>query len=144
MATHSSVLAWRIPGTEDPGGLPSMGSHRVGHDWRDLAAAAAAAEVLWESPFFSFLQSLFREEKTLTYAPLLLIWGFPGGASGQEQACQCRRLKRGRYHHWVRKIPWRRAQQPTSVFLPGDSHRQKSLEGYGSQDHKEPKKTKAT
>ena len=40
MATHSSVLAWRIPGTEEPIGLPSMGSHRVGHDWSDLAAAA--------------------------------------------------------------------------------------------------------
>ena len=43
MATHSSVLAWRIPGTGEPVGLPSMGSHRVGHDWSDLAAAAAAA-----------------------------------------------------------------------------------------------------
>ena len=42
MATHSSVLAWRIPGTEEPGGLPSMGSHRVGHNSSDLAAAAAA------------------------------------------------------------------------------------------------------
>ena len=41
MATHSSVLAWRIPGTEEPGELLSMGSHRVGHDWNDLAAAAA-------------------------------------------------------------------------------------------------------
>ena len=41
MATHSSVLAWRIPGTGEPGGLPSLGSHRVGHDWSDLAAAAA-------------------------------------------------------------------------------------------------------
>ena len=41
MATHSSVLAWRIPGTGKPGGLPSMGLHRVGHDWSDLAAAAA-------------------------------------------------------------------------------------------------------
>ena len=40
MATHSSVLAWRIPGTGEPGGLPSLGSHRVGHDWSDLAAAA--------------------------------------------------------------------------------------------------------
>ena len=40
MATHSSVLAWRIPGTGEPDGLPSMGSHRVGHDWSDLAAAA--------------------------------------------------------------------------------------------------------
>ena len=46
MATHSSVLAWRIPGTGGPGGLPSMGLHRVGHDWRDLAAAAAAARTL--------------------------------------------------------------------------------------------------
>ena len=42
MAPHSNVLAWRIPGTAEPGGLPSMGSHRVGHDWSDLAAAAAA------------------------------------------------------------------------------------------------------
>ena len=39
MATHSSLLAWRIPGTGEPGGLPSMGSHRVGHDWSDLAVA---------------------------------------------------------------------------------------------------------
>ena len=41
MATHSSVLAWRIPGTREPDGLPSMGSHRVGHDWNDLAEAAS-------------------------------------------------------------------------------------------------------
>ena len=39
MATHSSILAWRIPGTGEPGGLPSMRSHRVRHDWSDLAAA---------------------------------------------------------------------------------------------------------
>ena len=42
MATHSSVLAWRIPGTGEPGALPSIGLHRVRHDWSDLAAAAAA------------------------------------------------------------------------------------------------------
>ena len=41
MATHPSVLAWRIPGTVEPGGLPSMGSHIVGHDCSDLAAAPA-------------------------------------------------------------------------------------------------------
>ena len=41
MATHSRILAWRIPGTKEPGGLLSMGSHRVGHNWSDLAAAAA-------------------------------------------------------------------------------------------------------
>ena len=45
MATHSNVLAWRIPGTGEPGGLPSMGSHRVGHDWSDLAAVAGKTKV---------------------------------------------------------------------------------------------------
>ena len=49
MATHSSVLAWRIPGMAEPGGLPSNGSHRVGHDWSDLAAAAAAVNYLSDS-----------------------------------------------------------------------------------------------
>ena len=70
--TYSSVLAWRIPGTGEPGGLPSMGSHRVGDNWSDLAAAAA---------------------------------GFPGGASGKELACQCRRFKRCEFDPWVGKIP---------------------------------------
>ena len=67
MATHSSVLAWRIPVMGEPGGLPSMGSHRVRHDWSDLAAAAAATRGLWDYlQFFSFfllystLQKLFR------------------------------------------------------------------------------------
>ena len=45
MGTHSSVLAWRIPGTGEPGGLLSMGSHRVRHDWSDLAAAAAVLDI---------------------------------------------------------------------------------------------------
>ena len=51
MATHSSVLAWRIPGTGEPGGLPSMGLHRVGHNWNDIAAATAAAE--WQLVHFT-------------------------------------------------------------------------------------------
>ena len=50
MATHSSVLAWRIPGTEDPGGLPSMGSHRVGHNCSDLAAAAVGGSAVKNPP----------------------------------------------------------------------------------------------
>ena len=53
MATHSSVLAWRIPGTGEPGGLPSMGSHRVRHDWCDLAAAAAASTSCLSSSILS-------------------------------------------------------------------------------------------
>ena len=58
MATHSSVRAWRIPGTAEPGGLPSMGSHRVGHDWSDLAAAAAA-----RGKFIAIQAYLKKQEK---------------------------------------------------------------------------------
>jgi len=56
--------------------------------------------------------------------------GFPGGPSGKELACQCRRHKRRRFKPWVRKMPWRRAWQPTPVFLPGETHGQRSLVGY--------------
>ena len=62
MATHSSVLAWRIPGTGEPVGLPSMGSHRVGHDWRDAAAAAAAAAAIKKNTFESVLTRWMKLE----------------------------------------------------------------------------------
>ena len=55
MATHSIVLAWRIPGTGEPGGLPSLGSHRVGHNWSDLAAYNLGKKVL-SSNLSAFLQ----------------------------------------------------------------------------------------
>ena len=56
---------------------------------------------------------------------------FPGGTSGKEPTCQCRRHKRCRFDPWVRKIPWRRMPwQPTPVFLPGESHGQRSLADY--------------
>ena len=70
MATHSSVLAWRIPGMGEPGGLLSMGSHRVGHDWSDLAAAAVS--FIFVLPFHSFL--------------LPSWWGFPGSSDGKASA----------------------------------------------------------
>ena len=76
MATHSSVLAWRIPGTGEPGGLPSMGSHGVGHNWSDLAAAAAAA--VWSTSMgkwflFSFVMNFLTAHSCNAVGPL---WGF--------------------------------------------------------------------
>ena len=59
--------------------------------------------------------------------PLLILWGFPGGAGGKEPAYQCRRPKRCRFNPWVRKIPWRGAWQLIVAFLSGESHRQRSL-----------------
>ena len=56
-------------------------------------------------------------------------WGFPGGVSGKEPACQCRSPKRCRFDRWVGKIPW---TQTTLAFLPGESHRHRSLVGYSS------------
>ena len=61
MATHSSVLAWRIPGTGEPGGLMSMGWHRVGHDRSDLAAATAAAVHCMK---YNFLKSVYSIKNT--------------------------------------------------------------------------------
>ena len=55
---------------------------------------------------------------------------FPVGTSAKEPTCQCRRHKRYRFRPWVRKISWRRKWQPTAIFLPGESHRQRSLIGY--------------
>ena len=57
------------------------------------------------------------------------LQGIPGGATGKEPTCQCRRQRR-RFDPWVGKIPWKRAWQPTPVFLPGESHGQRSLAGY--------------
>ena len=61
-------------------------------------------------------------------------WGFPGGTVVKESTCQ---LKRCRFDPWGRKIPWKRKWQPTSVFLPGKSHGQRSLTGYNPRGHKE-------
>ena len=61
MATHSSVLAWRIPGTEEPSGLPSMESHRVGHAWIDLAAAAALCTGFHWNCFIGLYLQVFED-----------------------------------------------------------------------------------
>ena len=66
-----------------------------------------------------------------------LHWVFPGAASGKEPACQCRRWKRHGFEPWVRKILWRRKWQPTLVFLPGESHGQRSQVGCGPRSPKE-------
>ena len=68
---HSSVLAWRIPGTGEPGGLPSVASHRVGHDWSDLAAAAAARMMISTCLVILVMLSLTSWLRLLVYAQLL-------------------------------------------------------------------------
>ena len=59
-----------------------------------------------------------------------VLWGFSGGTNGKKPSCQCRRCKRRGFNAWVGKIPWQSKWQPTPVFLPGESHGQRSLVSY--------------
>ena len=86
--------------------------------------------------FYCSFISLILEAVTIFTLSMHSL-GFPGGARGKEPAGQCRRPKRRRFDHWVKTIPWRRAWQPTPVFLPGESHAQRSLVGYSPWGHKE-------
>ena len=131
LATHSSVLAWRIPGTGEPGGLPSMGSQRVRHDWSDLAAAAAVV----------------KTEKAMAPHSNTLAWKIPGTEEpGKLQSMGSQRVR----HDWVTSLSlftfmhWRRKWQPTPVFLPGESKGQRSLVGCHLWGHTGSDMTEAT
>ena len=80
MTTHSSILAWRTPWTEEPSGLQSMGMQRVIHEWNDLGCMHAWVLLGWSIP---------REQRKVfqTSSTYLLFWGgFPGGSDGKESA----------------------------------------------------------
>ena len=77
------------------------------------------------------MENVGKSEESLRFCKEECIReGFPGGISGKEPTCQCRRCKRWGFDPWVRKSPWKRAWQCTPVFLSGESHGQKSLVGY--------------
>ena len=74
MATHSSVLAWRIPGTGEPRGPPSMGLHKVGHDWSDLAAAAADVAYMQFCPITKVSETLcYKIDKWTLMSRIILM-----------------------------------------------------------------------
>ena len=90
MATHSSVLAWIIPGTEEPGGLPPMRSHRVGHHRSDLAAKAAGA--LRNDKNYDQEEQMSKVCRTLAHDLFLMcisLFSFPGNG---ERGCSPPRL----------------------------------------------------
>ena len=103
MATHSSVLAWRIPGTGEPGGLPSLGSHRVGHDWSDSAAAAVPVQERWETWAQALGQGDPLEEGVATHSSFL-AWTELGAYSprgGREwDATEWRSTHSSNYCEW--------------------------------------------
>ena len=99
----------------------------VQRGWSDLVGHSGR-EVLYDG-LVSSLSSIPRVINVyLNNIPKLCR--LPRCASGKEPTCQCRRQKRCRFDPWVGKIPWRRVWQLTPVFFPGESHGQRSLEGY--------------
>ena len=77
MSTHSSILVWRIPGMEEPGGQPSMGLHRVRHCWCDLAAAAAAAACMYVCMFVhTYLNNFAAHMKLMHYCKSTIVQFF--------------------------------------------------------------------
>ena len=92
----------------------------------------------WREPFWD------KETKSSQEKIMTKITGFPGGFSGKEPTCQCKRPKSCRFNLWVGKIRWRREWQPAPTFLPGKSHGQRSPVGNGPQGTKELDMTQAT
>ena len=109
-ATHPSILAWRIPLREEPGELQFMGSQGVRHNWG-------------------------TNTHIRVYIYKCICQGFSRSTSTKKPACQCRRCKICGFDPGVGKIPWKRAWQPTLVFLPGEFHGQRSLVGYSPWGH---------
>ena len=161
MAPHSSTLAWKLLWMKEPGGLQSMGSRRVGHDWVTSLSLSCTGEgngnplqcSCLENPrdggaWWATVSGVAQSRtwlKRLSSSSSRVLQGFPGGANGsKEPVCKCRRHRRLRFDPWVGKIPWRKAWQPSPIFLPGETHGQLSVAGYGAQGHKELDKTEET
>ena len=95
-------------------------------------------------------EELKRRNRIRRVSPIQELWqfgcvvGFPSGAGGKRTWLPVQEMKRCGFSPWVRKIPRRRARQPTPVFLPGESHGQRSLMGYSPWSHKESGTAEAT
>ena len=134
MAPHSSTLAWKIPWTEEPGGLQCMGSLKVGHDWTTSLS------------LFTFMHWRRKWQPTPVFLPgesqgrgawWAAICGVTQSRTRLKRLSSSSRwwriylkCKRPGFDLWVRKIPWRREWLLTPVFLPGEFHEQRSLVGY--------------
>ena len=115
------------------------------YPWNSRLASPAMLTLccdLWENSVGNQISKFLFLSRPVGF--LVGSWGFPGGTRGKEPACNCRRRKRHGLNPWVGKIPCRRAQQPTPVFLPGEALGQRSLVGYSSQGRNESDRTEVT
>ena len=111
MATHSSILAWRTPWTEESGRLQSMGSQRVGHNW-----ATNTHTTHTHTHIYTYIHTLYGTSRVAQLVKNCLQYRRPG------------------FDPWVGKIPWRRERLPTPVFWPGEFHGLYSARGHKESD----------
>ena len=133
MYSTSPLAALRAGGEGDDRGWDGWTASPTQWTW-----VWASSRRWWRTGKPGMLQSMGRQrvghEWVTEQRRQSFLLAFPRRVSVKELACQCRRL---RFDPWVEKIPWRRKWQPTLVFLPGKSHGQRSLVGYGPRGHKE-------
>ena len=115
---------------------------------KDVISAKAYT---WPEPWEALGQKVIyrtgaclEASKPIVQNPVYLSAGDAQWLSEEESTCQCRRCRRHGLDPWVGRIPWRRAWRPTPVFLPGESHGQKSLAGYSPWGHRESDTTEHT
>ena len=133
-------IPWRRKWQPTPVFLPGKS-----HGQRSLAGCSPwgrkeSDTTEWLHFHFHFRENVTKRNKWTIFYPsvmkynlclLHIPWGFPDGASGKGSTSQHMRNKRHVFSPWVGTIPWRRKWQPTPLFLPGESHGQRSLAGYG-------------
>ena len=157
MAPHSSTHAWKIPWTEEPGRLQSMGSHRAGHDW--ATSLSLFTFMHWRrkwqpTPVFllenprdggAWWAAVYGVAQSQTWPKRLssinITQGLPRWFSGKESVCQCWRCS---FNPCIGMFPWRRKYQITPVFLPWKSQGQRSMAGYSPWGCKESGMTETT
>ena len=118
MATHSSVLAWRIPGTREPGELPSLGSHRVGHNWSDLAAAAAYPRHTCFTYISIYIQQIWKTQQWPEDWKRSVFTPIPKKGSAKECSNYCTIALISHTSEVMLKILQDRLQQHVNYELP--------------------------
>ena len=118
--------------------LPRLLAALHGQSWPTVLCFLSQCQN-WSLWCIAFLNKCFVELLIIIVTLVVSIhhMGFLGGAGGKEPSCHCRKHKRHGFSPWVEKVCWRRAWQPTPVFLLGKSHGQRSLEGYSPLYRKE-------
>ena len=146
IAPHSSTLAWKIPWTEEPGRLPSMGSRRVGHDWATSLSLFTFMHWRrkWQPTPCSCLENprdrgawwaaIYGVAQSQTRLYPVMEIGAPLVTQMVKIHLQCRSPG---FNHRVGKILWRREWLPIPVYFPEKLHGQRSLADYSPWGHKE-------